>query len=672
MYSAVQLFLQSARRTDVGFSPNAADLAAVARICQLVEGVPLGIELAAAWVRMLSCQAIATEIEANLDFLTTSLRDVPARHRSLRAVFAQSWALLSGDGRACFRKLAVFRGGFTREAAEDVAGASLAALSSLMDKSLLHRTSTGRYDMLEVLRQYAEERLGAVPRESDVVRDRHCEHYLALLRRLEPSLKGAQQKAALDELGREMENLRVAWRWASARGKVVQIAEAATSLFLFYDIRSRFQEGAEMFREAATALSEPGTGIGPAQRDEDSELAESRQALLGLLLVVQGWFLQFFEPAESQAALERGLETLEPLGPRRELAFANILCLYVNAWSPTGLEQKLRESLAIYEAYGDRWGIALAMDALSYVLCAQDSAAAERYAQQSLDLRRQLGDLWGMAMAFYTLAWVAEYHGMLEVAKQRYHESLELRHALGEDLEGVMHCLEGMARVARRMGDYEQARQRYQEGLSLSRERGSRFGIARSLQGLGQVAYDLGEYAEARRRLEECAALHEDMDARIWFALATSTLGDVALALGDYEQALRRFEQSLRIEAHNPWAWLGLGRLSAASGDRAAALGHLGQALRYAVDRHADAVTLETLTCVARLQLDDGAAEQAMELIGFVLNHRALNHRTKVSVEGILARATDLFPPEAVEAGLARGKAHDLETVTEGILGSIG
>ncbi len=526
-YSAVQLFLQSARRTDVGFSPTAADLAVVAHICQLVEGIPLGIELAAAWVKVLSCQEIAAEIETNLDFLTASLRDVPERHRNLRAVFAQSWALLPGDGRACFRKLSIFRGGFTREAARDVAGASLSALSSLVDKSLLRRTLTGRYEMLEVLRQYAEERLGIVPRESNVVRDRHCNHYFALLRHLEPALKGAEQTVALDTLSQEVENIRAAWRWAIARDKVAEIREVAWCLFLFYDIRNRFQEGAEMFREAASVLDERGIDLDAGQSGTDSGTADARRALLGLLRVVQGWFLHFFAPDESQAVLQRGMGYLEPLGMCKELALANILSLYADTWSPSGLEQRMRDSLAFFEADGDLWGIALALDALSYVLCREDYATAERYARQSLDLRRQLGDRWGMALALYTLGWIAEHQGMWQEAKQHFRESMELRRTMREDMAGVMDCLNGMGRVAYRVEDYGDARRLYLEAQTIAREMGNRWRIARVLESLGVVSRDLQEYAEAKRYLEECLMLYQDIGAKDRVISVTATLKSV-------------------------------------------------------------------------------------------------------------------------------------------------
>jgi predicted ATPase len=149
-YSAVRLFLQRAQQAYVGFKLTREERPAVAHLCRLVEGMPLGLELAATWVRTLSCTEITRELERNLDFLTASARNVPERHRSLRATFDHSWKLLSTTEQRAIRRVSVFRGGFRREAAEQVAGVTLPLLSTLVDKSLLHRTATGRYDLHEL------------------------------------------------------------------------------------------------------------------------------------------------------------------------------------------------------------------------------------------------------------------------------------------------------------------------------------------------------------------------------------------------------------------------------------------------------------------------------------------------------------------------------------------
>src|SRR5512143_2786604 len=177
--TSVELFLQRARRAHVGFHATPADYPAIVRICQLVNGMPLGIELAAAWVRTLTCDEIAREIERGLDFLSVSTRDLPARHRSMRAVFDQSWKLLSEEEQTVLLRLSVFQGGFQREAAEQVAEATLAVLSTLVTKSLVRRSGAGRYDLHELIRQYAADQISKLPDALAATRARHGSYYLA-------------------------------------------------------------------------------------------------------------------------------------------------------------------------------------------------------------------------------------------------------------------------------------------------------------------------------------------------------------------------------------------------------------------------------------------------------------------------------------------------------------
>jgi predicted ATPase/DNA-binding SARP family transcriptional activator len=224
-YSAIALFVQQARRVRPGFVLDAASEPAVVGICQLAEGVPLAIELAASWLRVLSCREILAELEKGLDFLTSSLQNVPARHRSLRAVFENSWALLLPLEQALFRRLSVFRGGFRREAAAQVVGASLPLLAGLADKSLLRRNAYGRYEVHELLRQYADEHLQASAPEFEQVHDQHCHYYAALLTEYQPQLQGGghELQAALAALNAERENVRAAWNWAMEHRKIVEL-----------------------------------------------------------------------------------------------------------------------------------------------------------------------------------------------------------------------------------------------------------------------------------------------------------------------------------------------------------------------------------------------------------------------------------------------------------------
>ena len=179
--SAVALFTQRARQVKMNFVLTPEDSRTVTRICQLVDGLPLGLELAATWVRMMALQEVAHEIEQSLDFLSTTGRDVPQRHRSIRAVFDHSWSLLSQTEQQVMQRLSVFRGGFTRDAAEQVTGATLPILSSLVDKSLVRRSEAKRYDLHELVRQYAATRLQAEKEDEISTEGKYAEYYLSLL-----------------------------------------------------------------------------------------------------------------------------------------------------------------------------------------------------------------------------------------------------------------------------------------------------------------------------------------------------------------------------------------------------------------------------------------------------------------------------------------------------------
>ena len=231
--SAVALFIHRAKQVNVNFAPASEDLSAIRRICSLVEGLPLGLELAATWVRTLSCHDIAQEIERNVGFLRTMRRGLPERHRSLWAVFDHSWSLLSPEEQRVLQQLTVFRGGFTREAAEQMARARLPVLSSLVDKSLVRHTEARRYEIHELIRQYAATHLHADEQEEKVTCRQHAAYYLTLFQRQESGLRSALQKETLDELRPEIDNFRAAWEYAVADTEIELLRRVTGPLYYF-------------------------------------------------------------------------------------------------------------------------------------------------------------------------------------------------------------------------------------------------------------------------------------------------------------------------------------------------------------------------------------------------------------------------------------------------------
>lgn len=271
---AVRLFLQQARLARPDFTLDAPALPAVVRICRLVDGVPLGLLLAAAWCEYFSPQEIAAQITQDLDFLSQELRDLPPRHRSLRAVFAASYARLGQPEQAVFARLSVFRAGFTAASAAAVAGASLAQLLGLVRQSLLWRSpATGRYELHELLRQFAAEKLSlacsaAEPAaeqtatEQDALHAAHARYFVAFLEQRETPVKSAAQMAALDEIQADLENIRQAWEWIVARRDFAAVRRAVRTLYAFCDMRSRYHDGELLFRLARDGLA-PAPGAAP-------------------------------------------------------------------------------------------------------------------------------------------------------------------------------------------------------------------------------------------------------------------------------------------------------------------------------------------------------------------------------------------------------------------------
>ena len=212
-YEAVQLFLSHARRVQPHFD-LANEHESVIRICQMTAGLPLAIELAASWLKGLSIAHIAQEMQRNLDFLSTTTRNVEERHRSMRAVFDQSWTLLSENERLIFARLSVFPGGFAGEAAEQVAEASFASLAALVEKSLVQMESADRFGIHELLRQYGMEQLEAYG-ETAATYARHSQYFAQLMLRHEAALQQPQQLETMQAIERDFENIRLAWEWSA-------------------------------------------------------------------------------------------------------------------------------------------------------------------------------------------------------------------------------------------------------------------------------------------------------------------------------------------------------------------------------------------------------------------------------------------------------------------------
>lgn len=237
-HDSIQLFADRAQRVQREFS-LADEQKHIVRICQLVEGLPLALELAAAWRKSMTCQAIADQIEHNIDFLNRSARNAPDRHQSIRAVFEHSWKLLEEREQIIFAKLSVFRGGFSIEAAKEVSGATLIDMATFTDKSLIRLGSGQRYDIHELLRQYAEEML---PDDGTALKTSHATYFAHFVNHREKDLKGQNQKTALAEISADFDNIRIAWMWATLADRHDLVSQMHLGTFIYLYMSDHLQE----------------------------------------------------------------------------------------------------------------------------------------------------------------------------------------------------------------------------------------------------------------------------------------------------------------------------------------------------------------------------------------------------------------------------------------------
>ncbi|MBN1812364.1 MAG: tetratricopeptide repeat protein [Anaerolineae bacterium] len=679
-YSAIRLFLDGARRAQPDFELSAENVADVVRICRLVEGMPLGILLAATWVSMLTPARIAAEISRTFDFLESGERDTPARQRSLRAVFDHSWQLLSEQMRAIFAALAVFRGGFTDQAAKQVTNASLRDLLALADKSLVHRISTDRYEVHELLRQYAAEKLAESPDIERQVRDRHSAYYAVLSVQWETDLKGARQLATLEEMDLEVANIRVAWDRLLAQGEIAQLDHLFSALCLYADWRNRPYYAA-WFDVAGQRLSrmlgQAATGNDKAIVPTDAVDVLRLQAKLWAAQSYLDYSLDFEKRADAArqclSILDRAELRGRDLRIEKAFALASLALLERN-------EQAAEQSLALYRDLGDPWGTAAMLEALCY--CIPWSLAnydrVRRAYQEALSIAQVHGDLVRAAGASHGLATLALHLGQLDEAERLALQALDIFQHLGARLQ-MAWVYSALGMVAMAQGQFARAWALHEHSVELYMDSMNQtYPEAEVLLGLSEL--HLGQFAQAQRRGEQIRAFCQGGRAdqmRPFEIYALLLLGSVALVEEDYAKARallegrdpssKLFQGGRHDLDHAPsilaCALRGLGQ-------RGQARRYLLQALRLVPDAQIFWPLLYALAVYALLLLDEGKTDRAVELYALASRYPFVaNSRWFEEVAGKhIAAAAEALLPDAVAAAQERGRARDLETTAKALL----
>jgi predicted ATPase/transcriptional regulator with XRE-family HTH domain/Tfp pilus assembly protein PilF len=514
--TSMELFLQRARRAHVGFNATTEDYPAIVRICSLVNGMPLGIELAASWVRTLSCEEIASEIERGLDFLSVSAKDLPARHRSMRAVFDHSWKLLSEEEQDVLLRLSIFQGGFSREATQQVAGANLPMLSVLVTKSLIRRNRTGRYDLHELIRQYALDQLSNRPKVQKEALAKHGRYYMNFLSQQDLPLRSSVQRESLAELLTDIDNIRNAMEWALMKGEFVLIESAVRAYSTLFDTLGWTPEALDTLGRINEVL------------EAKTSLSRIEQVALAHVLTSRSLFAyRASQYEQAHVMLNRSLEILRSLHEPRvlveALTFLGIITL--TAGDLMRAMEYFKEGLKVATDIHDVWYEALCLTEVAGVnlFMGQVSGASEQF-QSAMKAWRRTGDLrfTAFGLNYWSIGAIAS--GRYEEAQAALEESVEINKSVG-DRWGLGISYRGLGLVAQAQGNHSSAIDGFQQSLQIFTELGSYWDIARVLSEIGHSTLAIGNYAEAeylwQRSLKlaiETQGMLTAMDALVGFA----------------------------------------------------------------------------------------------------------------------------------------------------------
>lgn len=545
-YSAIQLFLQNARRIKADFSPSPEEVECIIRICQIVNGIPLGIELASSWLRMLSLIEITKEIEKNLDFLTSKMQDIPERHKSIRAVFEYSWNLLSTEEKRLLARLSIFPRRFSRPDAEKIAGATLSLLSSLMDKSLLIRESSGYYEMVGILRQFAREKLVDELKEKEKIVKLFNEYYTEFVDKRKDELQMAQNKEIISEIKMEIDNIRTAWSSIIEQKNVELIDKVSSGIFYIYNTNGWLKDGADDFQKIVDIL----------QTKVKNGDVKSTQ-LLGKIYGRQANFLfqmGFYEHARE--LLNKSLKIVQAYKNKEEIGLCHntlgniafMLSQYeeakkmYNVWLE--IAKELNKEKDIAGAYNN-------LGVISYQLGEYDKA--KELFEKSKFFAEKIGYDRGIAFANTNIALILHQTGYHQEAKRIFLEVLEFDYALGDKMN-IANTLNNLGLTQKALNEFEDAKTSFEKSLQIRREIGDRMGITVSLLNLGNLAFMQKHYEDAIKLFNEYQKLTRELNDTYGEMESYLNIGNVHTALKDFETAKEEYIRALDLmERYKHW-----------------------------------------------------------------------------------------------------------------------
>ncbi|MCB0139338.1 MAG: AAA family ATPase [Caldilineaceae bacterium] len=535
---AVAMFVQRARAMDPRFTVDQETLAAIVHICVLVDGLPLGIELAVSWLHALTCVQIEREIERDLDFLTTDLLNLPPAQRALRTVFERSWGLLESAEQITLAKLAIFPATFQPEAAQFVANAPLSSLAKLVNHSLLLVNSSGAYFMHRSVREFALAKLSAQPEQFVELQKRYARFYLDFIVQREHNIKGIQYATAIEQLTLQLDNIRTAWEYAITYEMFDELHTSHEGLALYYEGRGYYKEGVDRFNRAIRAAE---TRAKQANETAPNNLYENVWLLTGQLYAAVGWYYaRLGQGAEAEQALQSSLTILQ----NRERSAADAIApallnwgLVVSSYAPQRALTMLGKCIAPLTRTGDRWRLPIAWTALAGTHWLMGNYhTADICCREGERLAQKHGGPYGMELALQMLGRIAIARGRYHLAAEYLQASFEFaqRGALKPQLTMALYWQGESCRLC---GQMEQAQLYYKRSIDLAKTIGHTMAHASALWGQGCLAEGQGNYVAAKEYFLHSQALTAGGQ---WIHLQPQ-LGWALLGLGEVAQARQYF-----------------------------------------------------------------------------------------------------------------------------------
>jgi DNA-binding SARP family transcriptional activator len=568
-FSSARLFTTALQRLQPSYSLQREDLTSIGRICRFVQGMPLAILLAASWADTLTLREIAEEIAAHLDFLATDLKDLPERHRSMRAVIESSWKKLRPHEQVIFSHLSVFRSGFTRHAAQEVTGVSPQTISILVNKSLLQfDPESGRYEIHELLRQFAGQHGDTRPAQAA-----HSNFFLRLLQTLEPKIKGQDQQDALALIRPDFENIRAAWLWAVKMKQDDAIDGALEALYLYCDACSRYEEGSELLQEAQKQLE-----------DRAPDIASRLAVRFARLRSRSGHYV--FEG--SQKIVESALRNAyrQELLPEIAFCYATIGILVIGTQEWTKALDQLTKAVQLYWELGDEFYVGQLLNRIGYCYGQSgDLGLFRRFTEKSLEHSRKVGNRVDSAHALMNL--------------------------------GYIRALEG---------DYDRAEYDFEEAVAFARQTGSIARVIHSSAGLGLIQFLRGHIESAVAISDIGLKMAVAANFRVTRAYALAVRGLLACATEDFQKAREVAEESKTFSSNSMGLFLadwGLTLAYCGLEDFELATSHLQAALEYQPiwHHHGQGAATWLLPGMAMLLASKGQLIEAAECIALAFSH---------------------------------------------------